>query len=138
MPVPPPPPGSSTKDVESEPTLVEVDGGVWVVRDSEYPVYFVDDDYGHFHVVDKVVVANCLWDIKKLGCSTLFVAPGRSATGQPLKRKALTLYAELKAQTEPDRKPGPQKQLADLLDDARGLAELAHVVLNSNEFVYIN
>jgi hypothetical protein len=28
-----------------EPTLVEVDGGVWVVRDSEYPVYFVDDDY---------------------------------------------------------------------------------------------
>jgi isopenicillin-N N-acyltransferase-like protein len=33
---------------------------------------------------DKVVVANCLWDIKKLGCSTLFVAPGRSATGQPL------------------------------------------------------
>jgi hypothetical protein len=33
---------------------------------------------------DKVVVANCLWDIKKLGCSTLFVAPDRSATGQPL------------------------------------------------------
>jgi hypothetical protein len=28
-----------------EPTLVEIDGGVWVVRDSEYPVYFVDDDY---------------------------------------------------------------------------------------------
>ncbi|HEX4588453.1 MAG TPA: C45 family peptidase [Gemmataceae bacterium] len=33
---------------------------------------------------DKVVVANCLWDIKKLGCSTLFVGPDRSATGQPL------------------------------------------------------
>jgi len=33
---------------------------------------------------DKVVVANCLWDIKKLGCSTLFVAPDRSATGRPL------------------------------------------------------
>jgi isopenicillin-N N-acyltransferase like protein len=33
---------------------------------------------------DKIVVGNCLWDIKKLGCSTLFVAPGRSATGRPL------------------------------------------------------
>ncbi len=33
---------------------------------------------------DKVIVANCLWDIKKLGCSTLFVAPDRSATGGPL------------------------------------------------------
>jgi hypothetical protein len=33
---------------------------------------------------DKVVVANCLWDMKKLGCSTLFVGPERSATGQPL------------------------------------------------------
>jgi hypothetical protein len=33
---------------------------------------------------DKAVVANCLWDIKKLGCSTLFVGPDRSATGAPL------------------------------------------------------
>jgi hypothetical protein len=33
---------------------------------------------------EKVIVANCLWDIKKLGCSTIFVAPDRSATGQPL------------------------------------------------------
>jgi hypothetical protein len=33
---------------------------------------------------DKVVVANCLWDMKKLGCSTIFVAPDRSATRQPL------------------------------------------------------
>jgi predicted choloylglycine hydrolase len=33
---------------------------------------------------DKVIVANCLWDIKKLGCSTLFVAAERSATGKPL------------------------------------------------------
>jgi hypothetical protein len=33
---------------------------------------------------DKVIVANCLWDIKKLGCSTLFVAADRSTTGQPL------------------------------------------------------
>jgi hypothetical protein len=27
------------------PTLVAVDGGIWVVRDADYPVYFVDDDY---------------------------------------------------------------------------------------------
>jgi hypothetical protein len=33
---------------------------------------------------DKMIVANCLWDIKKLGCSTIFVAPEKSATGQPL------------------------------------------------------
>jgi hypothetical protein len=39
------------------------------------------------------------------------------AAGQPLKRKAAALYAELKAQAEPDRKPGPQNQLADLLDE---------------------
>jgi hypothetical protein len=32
----------------------------------------------------KVLVGNCLWDIKKLGCSTLYVAPGRSGTGGPL------------------------------------------------------
>jgi hypothetical protein len=29
----------------SEPTLVEVDSGVWVVRDYDQPVYFVNDDY---------------------------------------------------------------------------------------------
>jgi hypothetical protein len=29
----------------SEPTLVEVDGGVWVVQDYDQPVYFVEDDY---------------------------------------------------------------------------------------------
>lgn len=33
---------------------------------------------------DKIVVANCLWDIKKLGCSTLFVGPDRSTTGKPM------------------------------------------------------
>jgi hypothetical protein len=33
---------------------------------------------------DKVIVANCLWDVKKLGCSTLFVGPDRSPTGKPL------------------------------------------------------
>ena len=33
---------------------------------------------------DKMIVANCLWDIKKLGCSTIFVASDRSATGKPL------------------------------------------------------
>jgi hypothetical protein len=27
------------------PTLVEIDGGVWVVRDCDRPVYFVDDTY---------------------------------------------------------------------------------------------
>ena len=27
------------------PTLVAVDSGVWVVRDSDYPVYYVDDQY---------------------------------------------------------------------------------------------
>jgi hypothetical protein len=27
------------------PTLVAVDGGIWVVRDADYPVYYVDDDY---------------------------------------------------------------------------------------------
>lgn len=27
------------------PTLVAIDGSIWVVRDAEYPVYFVDDDY---------------------------------------------------------------------------------------------
>ncbi len=27
------------------PTLVAVDSGVWVVRDSDYPVYYVDDTY---------------------------------------------------------------------------------------------
>ncbi len=27
------------------PTLVAIDGGVWVVRDSDYPVYYVDDSY---------------------------------------------------------------------------------------------
>jgi hypothetical protein len=32
----------------SEPTLVEVDSGVWVVRDYDQPVYFVDDDYWVF------------------------------------------------------------------------------------------
>src|SRR5262245_23208262 len=32
----------------------------------------------------KVLVGNCLWDIKKLGCSALYVAPRRSATGGPL------------------------------------------------------
>ncbi len=32
----------------SEPTLVEVDGGVWVVRDYDQPVYFVEDDYWVF------------------------------------------------------------------------------------------
>jgi hypothetical protein len=32
----------------------------------------------------KVLVGNCLWDIKKLGCSTLYVAPERSAAGGPL------------------------------------------------------
>src|SRR5262249_28789667 len=32
----------------SEPTLVEVDSGVWVVRDSDQPVYFVNDDYWVF------------------------------------------------------------------------------------------
>jgi hypothetical protein len=29
----------------SEPTLVEVDSGVWVVQDYDQPVYFVEDDY---------------------------------------------------------------------------------------------
>jgi len=29
----------------SDPTLVEVDSGVWVVRDYDYPVYYVNDDY---------------------------------------------------------------------------------------------
>jgi hypothetical protein len=29
----------------SEPTLVEVESGVWVVRDSDQPVYFVGDEY---------------------------------------------------------------------------------------------
>ena len=33
---------------------------------------------------DVVLLGNVLWDIKKLGCSTLYVAPGRSATGTPL------------------------------------------------------
>jgi len=33
---------------------------------------------------DLVIVANCLWDIKKLGCSTLYVGSERSATGVPL------------------------------------------------------
>ncbi len=32
----------------SEPTLVEVDSGVWVVRDYDQPVYFVDEDYWVF------------------------------------------------------------------------------------------
>jgi hypothetical protein len=27
------------------PTLVAVDGDIWVVRDADYPVYYVDDDY---------------------------------------------------------------------------------------------
>jgi hypothetical protein len=27
------------------PTLVAIDDGIWVVRDSDYPVYYVDDDY---------------------------------------------------------------------------------------------
>jgi hypothetical protein len=27
------------------PTLVAVDSGVWVVRDADYPVYYVDDEY---------------------------------------------------------------------------------------------
>jgi hypothetical protein len=27
------------------PTLVAVDGSIWVVRDADYPVYYVDDDY---------------------------------------------------------------------------------------------
>jgi hypothetical protein len=30
------------------PTLVAVDGGVWVVQDSDYPVYYVDDSYWVF------------------------------------------------------------------------------------------
>ena len=30
------------------PTLVAVDGGVWVVRDSDYATYYVDDDYWVF------------------------------------------------------------------------------------------
>ena len=41
-------------------------------------------DKGRRPAAGKGVVANCLWDIKKLGCSTLFVAPDRSATGRPL------------------------------------------------------
>jgi len=32
----------------AEPTLVEVDSGIWVVRDYDYPVYFVDDNYWVF------------------------------------------------------------------------------------------
>jgi hypothetical protein len=32
----------------SEPTLVEVDSGVWVVRDYDQPVYYVNDDYWVF------------------------------------------------------------------------------------------
>jgi hypothetical protein len=27
------------------PTLVAIDGSIWVVRDADYPVYYVDDDY---------------------------------------------------------------------------------------------
>jgi len=33
---------------------------------------------------DLIITANLLWDMKKLGCSTLFVAGARSATGGPL------------------------------------------------------
>src|SRR5579859_1270088 len=32
----------------SEPTLVEVDSGVWVVQDYDQPVYYVNDDYWVF------------------------------------------------------------------------------------------
>src|SRR5262245_39141904 len=32
----------------SEPTLVEVESGIWVVRDYDYPVYFVDNTYWVF------------------------------------------------------------------------------------------
>jgi hypothetical protein len=32
----------------SEPTLVEVDTGIWVVRDYDYPVYFYEDNYWVF------------------------------------------------------------------------------------------
>src|SRR5262249_8408877 len=33
---------------------------------------------------DLIVLGNCLWDIKKLGCSSLIVDAQRSATGAPL------------------------------------------------------
>jgi isopenicillin-N N-acyltransferase like protein len=33
---------------------------------------------------DLILLGNVLWDIKKLGCSTLYVGPDRSATGAPL------------------------------------------------------
>jgi hypothetical protein len=33
---------------------------------------------------DLVLLGNCLWDIKKLGCSSLYVGPTRSATGAAL------------------------------------------------------
>jgi hypothetical protein len=32
----------------AEPTLVEVDSGIWVVRDYDYPVYYFDDNYWVF------------------------------------------------------------------------------------------
>jgi len=38
---PPPPPPANVEP----PTLVAVDSGVWVVRDSDYPTYYIDDQY---------------------------------------------------------------------------------------------
>jgi hypothetical protein len=40
-PGPPPPPPAYVEP----PTLVAVDSGVWVVRDSDYPTYYVNDEY---------------------------------------------------------------------------------------------
>src|SRR5262249_28199204 len=65
----------------------------WLVRSSQGMLPSFPPDYraeaeatikaGHVDR-DLFFLGNCLWDIKKLGCSTLYVGPDRSATAAPL------------------------------------------------------
>jgi hypothetical protein len=120
-----------------EPTLVEVDGGVWVVRDSEYPVYFVDDDYwvyrndvwyrshsydGGWVVVEAPVVPVVVVHrdhrlyVRYHGVATAQTRSAPRRQGEPERR------AEPERRTEPERAGPPvrEEQTKDRRPEERG------------------